>query len=94
MKVHGGGRPPESTDVVRLQKSGKNGRTEATSNSGVEDKVDLSGKAKEIADLVGIAKALPDVRTEKVAEIKERIDAGKYVVDPAKVAQRMIDEIV
>jgi negative regulator of flagellin synthesis FlgM len=93
MKIHGG-RPPEGADVVRLQKTGKNGPLEPAEKAGVADKVDLSGKAKEIADLVGMAKALPDVRTEKVAEIKERIDAGKYVVDPAKVAQRMIDEIV
>jgi negative regulator of flagellin synthesis FlgM len=93
MKVHGG-RPPEGTDVVRLQKARKNGLVEAAEKTGVADKVDLSGRAKEIADLVAIAKALPDVRTEKVTEIKERIDAGKYDANPAKIAKRMIDEIV
>ena len=93
MKIHGG-KPPESADVVRLQKASKNGHIETTEKTGIADKVDLSGKAKEIADLVVTAKTLPEVRTEKVAEIRERIDAGKYVVDPAKVAQRMIDEIV
>ena len=93
MKIHGG-RPPERTDVVRLQKAGKNGPVEETGKAGFADKVDLSGRAKEIADLVAAARALPDVRTEKVTEIKERIDAGNYVVDPAKIAKRMIDEIV
>ena len=93
MKIDGG-KPPENADVVKLQKSGKNGRLETTEQSRVADKVDLSGQAREIAEILGAVKALPEVRTEKVAEIKGLIDSGKYVVEPAKVAQRMIDEIV
>lgn len=93
MKIHGG-RPPEGTDVVKLRKAGKNGPVEATAQAGVADKVALSGRAKEIADLVAAAKALPEVRAEKVDEIKARVDSGKYVADPAKIAKRMIDEIV
>jgi negative regulator of flagellin synthesis FlgM len=93
MKIHGG-RPPESSDVVRPQKNGKNAPLDSASGTRIADKVDLSGRAKEIADLAAAAKALPDVRAEKVAELKGRVEAGKYVVEPAKIAQRMIDEIV
>jgi flagellar biosynthesis anti-sigma factor FlgM len=93
MKIHGG-KPPENADVVKLQKSGKNGRLEPSEQPRAADKVDLSGQAREIAEIMGAVKALPDFRTEKVAEIKGLIDSGKYGIEPEKVAQRMIDEIV
>ena len=93
MKIHGE-KPPEKADVAKLQNVGKNGQIKATGESRVADKVDLSGEAREIAEIMGAVKALPEVRTEKVAEIKGLIDSGKYNVEPAKVARRMIDEIV
>jgi len=96
MKINGG-KPPENSDVVRLQKAGKNGTIDQTGQAGqakVADKVDVSGKAREIAEIMGAVKSIPDVRTEKVAEIKGLIEAGKYVVDPVKIAGRMIDEVI
>jgi flagellar biosynthesis anti-sigma factor FlgM len=99
MKVNGG-KPPESPDVVRLQKAGKNGTleqagaAEAAGRSRVSDKVDVSGRAREIADIMGAVKSIPDVRTEKVAEIKGLVESGKYVADPVRIAGRMIDEVV
>jgi negative regulator of flagellin synthesis FlgM len=96
MKIDGG-KPPESPDVVKLQKAGKNGKIDQSNASGqtkAGDKVDVSGKAREIAELMGAVKALPEVRTEKVAEIKGLIDSGQYVADPAKIAGRMIDEVI
>ena len=99
MKVNGG-KPPESSDAARLQKAGKNGvldqagAAEAAGRARVSDTVDVSGKAREIADIMGAVKSIPDVRTEKVAEIKGLIESGKYVADPGKIAGRMIDEVV
>jgi negative regulator of flagellin synthesis FlgM len=34
----------------------------------------------------------PDVRAEKVAEVKERIRSGKYRVDADKLAEKMINQ--
>jgi negative regulator of flagellin synthesis FlgM len=93
MKVNGN-KPPERADVVWLQKTGKNGAAQPTEKPAVLDKVEVSGKAKELGDIVNVVKSLPDVRTEMVDGIKGQIDSGKYVVDPVKVAQKMIDEIV
>lgn len=99
MKINGG-KPPENSDVVRLKKAGKNGtidqagQANQTEQAKVADKVDVSGKAREIAEIMGAVKSIPDVRTEKVAEIKGLVEAGKYVADPVKIAGRMIDEVV
>ncbi len=52
-----------------------------------------AARAMEIGDLVDAVRALPDVRFDKVAAIRKAIESGTYVVDAAKIAQRMIDEI-
>jgi len=52
-----------------------------------------AARAMEIGDLVDAVRALPDVRLDKVAAIRKAIESGMYVVDAAKIAQRMIDEI-
>lgn len=99
MKINGG-KPPENSDVVGLQKASKNGALEKAGPAGgagqskVADTVDVSGKAREIAEIVAAVQSIPEVRTEKVAEIKGLVESGKYVADPVKIAGRMIDEVV
>ena len=72
----------------------KNGSARPSGKPDATDKVDLSVKAKELGDIMSAVNRLPEVRTEKVAGIRGRIDSGKYVVDPAEIARRMVDEIV
>ena len=94
MKINGH-KPPESVDIVRLQKPGeKSGSSRAQGKTDAADKVDLSVNAKELSDIMSAVNRLPDVRTEKVAGIRGRIDSGNYVVDPVEIARKMIDEIV
>lgn len=64
------------------------------SKPGPADKVDISGKSREIADLMAAVNQVPDVRDAKIREIKESVEAGTYKVDPRKVAGKMISEIV
>ena len=94
MKINGN-KPPETVDVVRLQKPGEKTRSaQPTGMQAATDKVNLSVNAKELGDLMSAVNRLPEVRTEKVAGIRGQIDSGKYVVDPAQIARKMIDEIV
>jgi negative regulator of flagellin synthesis FlgM len=53
---------------------------------------EISARAKELASAKAAATSAPDVREAKIAELKERIAAGKYNVDPKAVADRMVDE--
>lgn len=55
-------------------------------------KSEISPRAREFAAAKAIASQTPDVREEKVAALKRRIAEGKYQVDAAKVADRMVDE--
>jgi negative regulator of flagellin synthesis FlgM len=57
------------------------------------DRVDISGRSKELADIQAAVNQLPDVRAEKVQEIKKSVEAGTYTVDPSKVAESILKSI-
>jgi negative regulator of flagellin synthesis FlgM len=56
------------------------------------ERVDLSAKAKEFQQIRQILDQTPDVRDEKVQELKDRIESGNYTVDSGKVAAKMLGE--
>jgi negative regulator of flagellin synthesis FlgM len=57
------------------------------------DRVNISDRSKEIADIMAAANQLPDVRTDKVQQIKQSIEAGTYTVDPSKIAASILKDI-
>lgn len=57
------------------------------------DKVDISAKSKEIADIMSAVNQLPDVREKKVQAIKQSVEAGTYTIDPGKVAEKILKEL-
>jgi len=65
----------------------------ATQPSGANPavRVELSGRARELHAAMAAGAAAPDVRADKVAEVKAKVDAGTYSVDPKLVARRMLD---
>jgi negative regulator of flagellin synthesis FlgM len=68
------------------------------SSSGKDFGVQLSDDARKRADerkkSFEIAKNTPDVREEKVAAIKAKIQAGTYDVDSGKIADGMLREAI
>jgi negative regulator of flagellin synthesis FlgM len=66
-------------------------RAESTSSESAI-KPDISARAREFSKAKEIATGAPDVREEKIAELKRRIAEGKYSVDGDKVADRMVND--
>jgi len=70
----------------------------ATSDPGKEqpgvkgDTVSLSKEAREVAAVTQKLEETPDIREDKVAEIKEKIDNGTYTVDGQKAATNLLVE--
>jgi negative regulator of flagellin synthesis FlgM len=54
------------------------------------DRVELSPLAKDLQKAAEVAQATPDVRADKVAALKAKIESGTYEVDSKKVASKMI----
>ena len=43
-------------------------------------------------ELLQVIRQLPDIRQERVAELKDRIDRGHYTVNADALADRMLEE--
>lgn len=52
----------------------------------------LSARGKEYSRAKEIAQSAPDIREEKIAELKKRIAAGKYQVDSEALAEKIWNE--
>ena len=57
-----------------------------------EEKVDLSTKARDIQQIKSALAKLPEIREEKVQELKNVIEAGTYNVSGDKIAGKMVGE--
>jgi len=55
-----------------------------------KDEINISDEAKEIQSLMKKLKDMPEVRQEKINEIKEKINSGNYEIDPEKIAEKML----
>ncbi|CAN0481675.1 unnamed protein product, partial [Phaeothamnion confervicola] len=49
----------------------------------------VSSAAKDLSSLAKLAREAPDVRQEKVDQLKARIDSGQYKVDLNKLADHL-----
>lgn len=69
-------------------------QSRAINNSSPEEKVNLSTTAKDVQALSKAISELPDVREDKVQELKDRIGKGAYKVDAEKIAEKMVGESI
>ncbi len=57
------------------------------------DSLELSEKARQLRRITEVVEQMPEVRREKVAEIKRKIRNGNYEVSSEEVAEKMIEEL-
>ena len=92
MKIFGNNMLPSSlVDQVK----GKNKVSPARLPSDIRvhrDRVQLSPAAMEISRAKKELEAIPEVREEKVAEIRARIENGAYTMNREKIASKIIEE--
>jgi len=97
MKIQGNG-PLEGKDILKkiheLNQNQNHVKKNETKKEGepVADRISLSGRAKEIAELKRQIDELPDIRAEKVEALKKAIENGTYEIDSLKVAQKILEE--
>jgi flagellar biosynthesis anti-sigma factor FlgM len=51
-------------------------------------------RIKKSEDMQGAAMASPDVRTEKIEQIKMQINSGTYKISSEEIAQQLIEEAI
>ena len=80
-----------SSGVANERQQAKEISTEQNGNGSRDTIVHLSRASKETQLADKIISTTPEIRADKVAEIRERIESGNYKIDHEKVAAKMID---
>lgn len=57
-----------------------------------EDSIDISAGSREVGQLKEVIAAMPDVRIEKIEDIRDQVEDGSYHVESEKIAKRVVDE--
>ena len=84
---------PYSTSLKKGQRSEQAGREQASSDIEPKgDRVSLSGEGRLRTEAYKEAMNAPDVRSDKVAAIKARIEAGEYEIDSTKIAEGILKD--
>ncbi|MDH3256401.1 MAG: flagellar biosynthesis anti-sigma factor FlgM [Nitrospinota bacterium] len=81
----------------RMDVAGKkpaNPKSESAGQVPGGEQIDLSVKAKGIQKALETVQTSPDIRSEKVAEIKTQIANNTYQVDSEALAERILREII
>ena len=85
-----------ASDVGAAAQSATQKHAKGPTASNFDVKISDGGKDKAAAydKALTIARNTPDVREDKVADLKKRIDAGTYQIDSGKIADSMLREAV
>jgi negative regulator of flagellin synthesis FlgM len=76
----------EQSSQVGVQNAAKSGQ------SGVEDTATLTSDSVSIGSLVNTALNSPEVRQDKVDNLRLSVSSGQYDIDPNKIAASIVDE--
>lgn len=82
------------TEGIGGKQSSDDQKVEEKNQAGQDTVVHLSQTSKEVQTVNEIISSEPDVREEKVAELKERIESGNYEVDHKAVADKIVDSFI
>ena len=77
--------------LYNSQKRTKDIKTSAKAEK--KDKLSLSSKAIEYQIAMKALKNVPDIRKDKVEEIKRQIETGTYKIDSGKIVEKMFENV-
>lgn len=85
-------RVSQAYGVYQTDRTTSKGKTGKTAES--KDMIALSSQAKDFQSVMKALANTPDIREDKVAAIKSRMDTGQYDVSAADIASRLVDRAV
>ena len=87
-------RPENEIEGMGGQQTSNEPKVEEKNQSGQDTIVNLSTASKEAQTAREVIASEPDVREDKVAELKNRIESGNYTVDNKAVADKIVDSFI
>jgi len=87
-------RPGNEIEGMRGQQTSNEPKVEDKNQSGQDTIVNLSTASKEAQTASEIIASEPDVREDKVAELRKRIESGNYTIDNKAVADKIVNSFI
>ncbi len=84
-----------AADQITTDASSKQSVTPGKGSSGAsatEDRATLTSDSTSVTSLVSTALKFPEVRQDKVNELKQSVSNGTYQVDPSKIASSILEQ--
>ena len=79
--------------IAQLYKTGKSIRTnKANSTASVRDEVQISQTARDYQIAKQAVTEAADIREDKVAELKAKVNSGNYSVDTADFTKKLLEK--
>ncbi|MDO4753370.1 MAG: flagellar biosynthesis anti-sigma factor FlgM [Bacillota bacterium] len=84
----------QSTGISNVMRAyGKNVRRVAGTENVAKDKVEISSTARELQAAKKAFDALPEIREDRVAEIKSLMASGKYKPSAEEVIEKLMSHV-
>ena len=83
-----------TTEVDKEKKLSDEQKFEGKAEPGQDTIVNLSPALKETQLAKEIIASEPDIREDKVSELKQKIESGKYTIDNKAVADKLVDSFI
>lgn len=87
-------RPENETEGIEEKSTSAEQKVEQKNASGQDTIVNLSTASKEVQTAREIIASEPDIREDKVAELRERIESGNYTIDQKAVADKIVESFI
>lgn len=69
-------------------------KSDASTARKTEDRVSLSETSRDAAIAKNAVENTPEIRAERVEELKREVEEGRYQVEPERVAGKMVGTII
>ncbi len=80
--------PVQEVQPVEREKEAQSSQPQAM------DKVEISAASRDVQKIQQVLENTPDVRAEKVQDLKSRVQSGEYKVDSREIASKMISSLI
>ena len=84
----------DATEVNRKKQLSDEQQVEEKAQSEQDTIVNLSPALKETQLVKEIISSEPDIREDKVSELKQKIESGNYTIDNNAVADKLVDSFI
>ncbi len=83
----------KTDNIMKVYNNMSSNKVNANKNKLEKDNINLSERAKDYQFAMEKIKKVPDIRIDKVKDLKEKVQSGNYNVEGKKIVEKMFENI-